>query len=395
MDTVLYVLAYNVCIQIQVQDYYLSLRFNNVAFSVQMLYRLYVASSMLRHMKIKGRGTAHNYPKMELTQLLILEYWRKVGYYAGDMMEANMSIANEELGEATFSLLGRAVLGDSCRSDFQYMRGVYKLLPIYREVKNDLSTQQGKKDTINWHHRIKEDDEAVLSTRVFFQRLIRGVKGNWYKSYNGQPDCYMSYERAQANLNLDYVELVYQPDHVRNTLRDVLDNIKRSLRTTFLSQHQDVWPIQDMSMSGSESDNKSDDADEKDMDGDQEWGAPWHECREGWYALSRSEFVVQGNYGIALYLIVSLDDDKQEDGEEYYSFQGRQLTCSIDNCNPSCIRDGVWKMHRPPGRVQTETVFDWEVIAYFPAMNENHRIPSEICAIVEKHGEKEILFRPT
>ena len=168
MDTVLYVLAYNVCIQIQVQDYYLSLRFNNVAFSVQMLYRLYVASSMLRHMKIKGRGTAHNYPKMELTQLLILEYWRKVGYYAGDMMEANMSIANEELGEATFSLLGRAVLGDSCRSDFQYMRGVYKLLPIYREVKNDLSTQQGKKDTINWHHRIKEDDEAVLSTRVFF-----------------------------------------------------------------------------------------------------------------------------------------------------------------------------------------------------------------------------------
>ena len=91
------------------------MRFNDLSFSVQMLYRLFVASSMLRQMKIKGKGTAHNYPKMILTQLLILEYWRKTGYYACDMMAANTSIVNEELGEATFSLLSRAVLGDSCR----------------------------------------------------------------------------------------------------------------------------------------------------------------------------------------------------------------------------------------------------------------------------------------
>ena len=375
------------------QDYYLSIRLNDIAFSVQMLYRLYVASSMLRHMKIKGRGTAHNYPKMQLTQLLILEYWRNIGYYAGDMMGENMSVINEELGEATFSLLGRAVLGDSCRSDFQYMRGVYKLLPIYREVKDDLFAQQGKKDTINWHHRIKKD-EAVVSTRVFFSRLILGVKGNWYKSYNGHPDCYMSHERAQENLNSDYVGLVYQPEHVRNTLRDVLDNIKRSLRTSFLSQHQDVWPMDGMYMSGSDNDDDSDDTDEKDVDGDQEWGAPWHQCQPGWYAVSRSEFVLSRKLGIALYLIVSVDDDKQEDGEEYHSFQGRQLTCSIDNCDRTCIREGVWTMHRPIGKVQTDKVFDWEVIAYFPAMNDNDTIPCEICTIIEKHGEKERLFGP-
>ena len=118
------------------------MRFNDLSFTVQMLYRLYVVSAMLRQMKIKGRGTAHNYPKMQLTQLLILEYWRMADYYALDLMKANTSIINEELGEATFSLLGRAVLGDSCRSDFEYMRGVYKLIPLYREVKDDLSIQQ-------------------------------------------------------------------------------------------------------------------------------------------------------------------------------------------------------------------------------------------------------------
>ena len=82
------------------------MRFNDLSFTVQMLYRLYVVSAMLRQMKIKGRGTAHNYPKMQLTQLLILEYWRMADYYALDLMKANTSIINEELGEATFSLLG-------------------------------------------------------------------------------------------------------------------------------------------------------------------------------------------------------------------------------------------------------------------------------------------------
>ena len=187
-----------------------------------MLYRLYTASSMLRQMKIKGRGTAHNYPKMQLTQLLILEYWRQSGYYANDMMAANTSIINEELGEATFSLLGRAVLGDTCRSDFQYMRGVYKLISTYREIKDDVSVQQGKKDTINWHHRIHGDDEAVLSTKVFFNRLIRGVQENWYKSYNGNPDCFTSHLKAQSNLTEEYLGIVYQPEQVRNTLQDVL-----------------------------------------------------------------------------------------------------------------------------------------------------------------------------
>ena len=194
------------------------------------------------------------------------------------MMAANMSIVNEELGEATFSLLGRAVLGDSCRSDFQYMRGVYKLIPIYREVKDDLSVQQGKKNSINWHHRIHDDDEAVISTKVFFTRLIRGVQENWYKSYNGHPDCFTSHNKAQSNLTSEYLGLVYQPEHVRNTLQDVLVVIKRNLNSTFLSEHQDVWTMQDVGSSESEEGGDGsleDEANSVSSDDDQVWGAPW------------------------------------------------------------------------------------------------------------------------
>jgi hypothetical protein len=378
----------------QVQDYYISMRFNDLSFSVQMLYRLFVASSMLRQMKIKGKGTAHNYPKMQLTQLLIIEYWRKTGYYACDLMAANTSIVNEELGEATFSLLGRAVLGDSCRSDFQYMRGVYKLIPIYREVKDDLSEQQGKKNTINWHHCIDDDDEAVASTSVFFNRLIRGVRGNWYRSYNGLPECFMSHAKAQDNLTTEYLGLVYQPQLVQNTLQDVLVNIKRTLHCTFLSDHHDIWPLQEVDGSSEDEDCPFEgDADCTVTDDDQVWGAPWRECKEGIYAVSRSEFPSK-QLGISLYLVVSVDVDGKEEDEEYRSFQGRQLTCSIDNCTPECVRDGTWKMHRSTGLTQTETVFDWEVISYFSHLNRDNHIPHDICARIEEHGTRERLFGP-
>lgn len=359
-----------------------------------MLYRLYTASSMLRQMKITGRGTAHNYPKMQLTQLLILEYWRKSGYYACDMMAANTSIINEELGEATFSLLGRAVLGDTCRSDFQYMRGVYKLISTYRDVKDDVSVQQGKKDTINWHHRINDDDEAVLSTKVFFNRLIRGVKDNSYRSYNGYPDSFASQLKAQSNLTEEYLGIVYQPEQVRNSLQDVLVMIKRNLNSTFLSQNPDVWPPYEVGVSESEDDidsNLVDEAENARSDDDQLLGAPWRLCTEGWCAVSRCEFP-GGGLGIALYLIVSVNADGKEEDDQFYSFRGRQFTCSIDNCKPQCLRDGLWKMHRSTGLTNTEKVFDWEVISYFPTLNANHRIPSEVCTAIEDHGRHQELF---
>ena len=368
------------------------MRFNDLSFTVQMLYRLYVVSAMLRQMKIKGRGTAHNYPKMQLTQLLILEYWRMADYYALDLMKANTSIINEELGEATFSLLGRAVLGDSCRSDFEYMRGVYKLIPIYREVKDDLSIQQGKKNSINWHHQIDDDDEAVISTKVFFNRLIRGVKDNWYKSYNGTPECFMNHTKAQANLCTDFMDLVYQPQLVRTTLPSVLNTIKHSLHSNFLSEHTDIWPMQ--GVDGSDDDEGDlfvSDVASTGSDDDQVWGAPWRECTQGNYAVSRCIFL-GGKLGIAVYWIVSVDVDGKEDEDDARSFQGRQLTCSMDNCRPDCVREGTWKLHRPAGSTNTEKVFDWEVITYFSSMNADNLLPDDVCTRIEEHGRRERLF---
>jgi hypothetical protein len=49
-------------------------------------------------------------------------------------------------------------------------------------------------------------------------------------------------------------------------------------------------------------------------------------------------------------------------------------------------------MHRSTGLTNTEKVFDWEVITYFPSLNANHRIPSEVCTTIEDHGRHQELF---
>ena len=49
-------------------------------------------------------------------------------------------------------------------------------------------------------------------------------------------------------------------------------------------------------------------------------------------------------------------------------------------------------MHRSTGLTNTEKVFDWEVISYFPTLNANHRIPIEVCTAIEDHGRHQELF---
>jgi hypothetical protein len=92
---------------------------------------------MMRQMKIPRRGKAHDYPKMILAQLLILEYWKSINHVTVDLMKHNMSLVNEELGEISFGMLAQSVLGDSLRSDLEHMQKMFALLPIYRDVKRD------------------------------------------------------------------------------------------------------------------------------------------------------------------------------------------------------------------------------------------------------------------
>ena len=182
------------------RDYYISRRFRDLRVSVQALYRLCIAGEMLRVIQVPGRGNAHNYPKMMLSNLLIIDHWRTTNYVGLQMMKDNMQIVNEEIGETTFSMLGRVVLGHTIKSDFEHMCKMYSLLPLYRDVVNEFELEDQKPDSINWHHEIKVGDECIAGSALCLRGVIRDIVNGQYQSYNGEPQCYKSQRSARTNL---------------------------------------------------------------------------------------------------------------------------------------------------------------------------------------------------
>ena len=183
----------------QVQDFYVGLRFNDGKKSIRDLYRLIVVCCMLYKAKVKGSGVPHNYPKMQIAHMLIVEYWKKIDHCSYKMMMHNMGIFNEEACEISFSILGRAVLGDSRKDDFDHMNKVYALLPIFRELRNDIFDDHGSPTSLSWRHQIKVEGEEVQTSAVFFQGAIRQIVHGTFRGYNGNLASFKNRVSGSAN----------------------------------------------------------------------------------------------------------------------------------------------------------------------------------------------------
>lgn len=369
----------------------MGMRLRDVSRSVGHLYMMCLASAMLRNVKVTGRGTAHNYPRLQLTNLLIIEYWRRINYVGVGMMCDNMSIFNEELGEITFSMLARVVLGDSARSDFEHMRKIYSLVPLYREVKSSIMGDTGREGSINWRHDIKQQDENVLTVGVFFRSLIRGVVAGTYRSYNGTKDCYKSMNKGMENLTTDYSAPVYQAD-IMDKFPEMFTCISGAVRGDFLGPHVDLWPEAKAGYGNDLNDsmdslNVRDDG-ASDVDDDQVYGAPWKGCQIGHFAAGTCDFPV-GGLGLAVYQINSINEVKEVDGEIERSFMGTQLQCSVANTSPSCVH-GVWKADNR--RHKEEMVCDWEVMVYFRNLQSTRRMPDDAVLAIEAHSRHVLVF---
>ena len=162
----------------QVQDFYVSMKLNKGATSREALYQLFVACCMLHNIKTPGHRTAHNYPKIQLCYLLILAYWKKINFYAYRMMNQHMAIFNEELGEITFSILGRVVLGDHCKDNFVHMNKMYQLLPLYRNIKDDVLKDSNVKCSLSWRHHIRSSSEEVQNAILYFKACVRQISSS-------------------------------------------------------------------------------------------------------------------------------------------------------------------------------------------------------------------------
>ena len=381
----------------QVQDYYLHLRRKNTYGIVIALYRLLLVTVMLKEAKIDHRGNSHPYPKMILANLCILAHWKSTDFVGFRMLSSNISLFNEELGEMTFSILARCVLGDTARSQIEHMNDLYKLLPIYRAMKDDILADVASSTSISWRHKVDPAGDEVNAVAMFFQQKISQLNRIHFKTYDGSPGCYKNRTAAAAHLVSKVTPTVYRPD-VLQLIPAMFDTISDSVHGHFLGEFTHIWPPRD----GPEVDPVSDDHTEYpscdepvDPVGEiVQWGADWDGCVVGEMAVSRVVWA-GGQFGISLHKVRHIDEEVIHNGGNiYHSFQGKEYRCTKDAWNLNCITSGAWYV-RPGSSVANDTVQSYDVIAYFQKLAPGGRLPAPVILTIRREHERASLFSIT
>ena len=159
-------------------------------------------------------------------------------------MKSNMAMFNEELGELTFSILARSVLADHTKDDFAHMDRLFRLLRVYRDVKGDVvADTSGAANSLNWRHKINKVGEEVVTTELFFKKIIRQMVSGTYQSYDGTPKSYTNAATAATLKVRSTSPLVYmQKDALDDYLLNLMAVIRVDMNTNFLYAYKHIWP---------------------------------------------------------------------------------------------------------------------------------------------------------
>lgn len=193
---------------------------------------------------VKNRGKGHKYHKLQIAYLLILAYWKKINFCGYKMMLHNMGVFNEELGETTFSVLARCVLGDNVKNNREHMQNLFSMLSIYRDVKDDvLSDVSSNNNSISWRHNIDVNGEEVQNAKLFFKKMLRQIKAGTYKSYDGTPKSFKNAQQGSMSLQFSVTPLIQMTQsQLLSQFSDTIDEIKRDMSTYFVHPYNDIWP---------------------------------------------------------------------------------------------------------------------------------------------------------
>ena len=222
-------------------DFYLCLKLNDGEKMLDATYKLFIACCMLHKFKVTvSGGRSHHYPKIQLVHLLVMQHWEEKGSCVTQMMAHNTGIFNEELGETTFSMLSRCTLGDTIKDNFAHMSKMYSLLPLLRDVKDDVVGDIGLADSLSWRHVIDEFGEEVVTSSLFMKRIIRLSTRGTYKVYDSE-----SSQFRHNNITLQTphsIEVYMDKESLNNYVTDLYQKVSNDLHTYFICRHESDFP---------------------------------------------------------------------------------------------------------------------------------------------------------
>ena len=120
-----------------------------------------------------------------MMQLLNIIHMQKHNLPSWRLFNRSVAVFNEEVGEHSFSVLSRVVLGDNNKCSFKHMHYMYQMIHTYRQCAGELLKDQGRKKrtTTNMDiHRLHSTQTAVTN---FMLDTIRSIKAHTYRVYPG------------------------------------------------------------------------------------------------------------------------------------------------------------------------------------------------------------------
>ena len=221
----------------QIHDFGIMLTLEDGKLAVRSLMRLLWLLMML------VRERSSEYVNAIIMQLLILCHQMDNELPHWHILRDSLSTYNEEAGEISFSMLARAVLGDTLKNKIEHMDKMYTLIHTFRSVEEDLHTDTDRKGkSTSWRHSVDASSEEVVSTVAHFSEIIRGLQQGTFKVYDGSMTSFKNRTHALRNLEDYKCQLpLWQPDQTGRVRRH-LARCKKTYISYWTVDFSDIWP---------------------------------------------------------------------------------------------------------------------------------------------------------
>lgn len=195
---------------------------------------------MLMLLRLNVTLTQRNaYSRSMMMQLLNLLYQREHNLPSWQMYSRSTAVYNEEVGEHSFSILSRLVLGDTTKCSFAHMDMMYALIHTYRANNEDIMNDQYRKARPHKRYSIDKKHATLDAIRAFMLHVIRQVKADSFKVYSGKADkhnpMFKSAKEASAALMIRSETTKSMWDLANEIpLNNQINNMRKQARATYM-----------------------------------------------------------------------------------------------------------------------------------------------------------------
>ena len=152
-----------------------------------------------------GKWQSNTYVQTIIFQLLLLNNASAQELPARKLLQQNFSMFNEEPGEMSFAVLGRAVLGDHVTDLLEHMNKRFLLVREHQQEDDALREDNGMtfKADNHWRRNWTTDSPKVQSARHFLSARLREMNTPYFMVYPNPkivPSAFLKKSVAAANM---------------------------------------------------------------------------------------------------------------------------------------------------------------------------------------------------